>query len=145
MARFLAASSSLVVMTSESSIAASSLTIAVTRSPMRTSTSRREALEAGMALAAAPFLARVSSFAPAEEKGQAASVGWPSYGGDVASSKYSALSQIDRDNFARLKVAWTWRSPDEEIARANPELRTWVWASTPVMADGVLYVTTSMS
>jgi len=111
----------------------------------RSSTSRREALKAGMALAAAPFLARVSSVGQAEEKGQGASVGWPSYGGDLASSKYSALAQVDRDNFARLKVAWTWSSPDEEIAKANPELKTWVWESTPLMVDGVLYVSTSMS
>jgi len=113
--------------------------------PVPPSTSRRDALKAGMALAAAPFLARVSSVVQAEEKGQGASVGWPSYGGDLASSKYSALSQVDRDNFASLKVAWTWRSPDEQIAKANPELHTWVWESTPLMADEVLYVSTSMS
>jgi quinoprotein glucose dehydrogenase len=49
------------------------------------------------------------------------------------------------DNFSRLKVACTWRSADEEIVRANPQLRTWVWESTPLMVNGVLYVTTSLS
>ena len=70
---------------------------------------------------------------------------WSSYGGDKASSKYSPLDQIDADNFHRLKVAWTWRSPDEEIVKANPRLKTWVWESTPLMVGGVLYVSTSLS
>ena len=71
--------------------------------------------------------------------------GWTSYGGDKASSKYSPLDQIGADNFDRLKVAWTWLSADEEIVKANPELKTWIWESTPLMVDGVLYVSTSLS
>jgi glucose dehydrogenase len=70
---------------------------------------------------------------------------WLSYGGDKASSKYSPLAQINSDNFNRLKVAWTWRSADEEVAKAHPHLKTWVWEATPLMADGVLYVGTSLS
>jgi quinoprotein glucose dehydrogenase len=70
---------------------------------------------------------------------------WSSYGGDKASSKYSPLDQIGTDNFNRLKVAWTWRSAEEAITKANPALRTWVWESTPLMVDGVLYVSTSLS
>ena len=70
---------------------------------------------------------------------------WPSYGGNKASSKYLPLDQIDGDNFNRLEVAWTWRSPDEAITRANPDLRTWVWEATPLMVGGVLFVSTSMS
>jgi glucose dehydrogenase len=63
----------------------------------------------------------------------------------MASSKYSPLAQIGRDNFKRLRVAWTWRSAEEAIAKANPDLKTWVWESTPLMVDGVLYVSTSLS
>ena len=70
---------------------------------------------------------------------------WLSYGGDKASSKYSPLDQIGTDNFNRLKVAWTWRSPEEAITKANPDLKTWVWESTPLMVGGVLYVSTSLS
>ncbi len=70
---------------------------------------------------------------------------WPSYGGDKASSKYSPLDQIGPDNFNRLSVAWTWRSADEEIVKANPQLKTWIWESTPLMVGGVLYVSTSLS
>ncbi len=70
---------------------------------------------------------------------------WVSYGGDKASSKYSPLSQIDGGNFNRLKVAWTWRSIDETVLKANPQLKTWVWEATPLMVGGVLYVSTSLS
>ena len=70
---------------------------------------------------------------------------WLSYGGDKASSKYSPIDQVGGDNFSRLQVAWTWRSPDEVITKANPDLKTWVWESTPLMVNGVLYVSTSMS
>jgi quinoprotein glucose dehydrogenase len=123
---------------------------------------RREVLIAGATLVAAPFLRGVTSIvqaAPAadtsvpvshSEHAQArnvrgATTEWLSYGGDKASSKYSPLAQIGKDNFNRLKVAWTWRSADEEVAKANPHLKTWVWEATPLMVEGVLYVSTSMS
>ena len=70
---------------------------------------------------------------------------WTSYGGDKAGSKYSPLDQVGPDNFHRLRVAWTWRSPDEEIVEANPRLKTWIWESTPLMVGGVLYISTSLS
>jgi PQQ-like domain len=79
------------------------------------------------------------------QNAEAAATEWSSYGGDKANSKYSPLDQIGKDNFSRLKVAWTWRSPDEAITKENPKLQTWVWESTPLMVGGVLYVSTSMS
>ena len=111
------------------------------------SPSRRDALIAGASLVAAPFLNAHASETQAATTAQAvgSNTEWASYGGDKASSKYSPLTQIGPDNFSRLKVAWTWRSADEEIVRTNPQLRTWVWESTPLMVGGVLYVTTSLS
>jgi quinoprotein glucose dehydrogenase len=70
---------------------------------------------------------------------------WPSYGGDKASSKYSPLEQIAPENFSRLKVAWTWRSADEEVIQTRPQLKTWAWEATPLMVNGTLYVATSLS
>jgi glucose dehydrogenase len=70
---------------------------------------------------------------------------WRNYAGDKASSKYSPLSQINKGNFKSLKIAWTWRSADEEVIKANPQLKTWVWESTPLMVGGALYVSTSLS
>lgn len=46
---------------------------------------------------------------------------WPSYGGTNWSQKYSALDQINKDNFKGRKVAWTWRSPDHELLKTIPE------------------------
>jgi glucose dehydrogenase len=103
--------------------------------------SRREVLIAGAALVAAPFLAGVTS---AVQAAQAANLGlrvdrtahaqageirgtateWLNYSGDKASSKYSPLTQINANNFNRLKTAWTWRSAEEEVAKAN-HLKTW--------------------
>ena len=81
----------------------------------------------------------------AAQSAEAAATEWLSYGGDKASSKYSPIDQVGGDNFSRLQVAWTWRSAEEEITKANPDLKTWVWESTPLMVNGVLYVSTSMS
>ncbi|MFZ0590515.1 MAG: pyrroloquinoline quinone-dependent dehydrogenase [Bryobacteraceae bacterium] len=103
--------------------------------------SRREALIRGAAIFATPFLSGMNSSAKPRE---ALATEWPNYAGDKASSKYSPLDQIGKDNFKRLSVAWTWRSAEEEIAKAN-HLKTWIWESTPLMVDGVLYVSTSLS
>jgi quinoprotein glucose dehydrogenase len=32
-----------------------------------------------------------------------------------------------------------------DVVKSHPELRTWVWEATPLMVDGVLYVSTSLS
>lgn len=128
---------------------------------VHTEPSRREALKAGAALVAAPFLGaelcgaragQAANTAPAGLPAQAqagspraAAAHWLSYGGDKAGSKYSPLTQIGTGNFDRLQTAWTWRSPDEAITKANPALKTWVWESTPLMVGGMLYASTSMS
>ena len=111
---------------------------------LRAQPSRRDVLIATAALVTAPY---VQTRTAAAENTQAPtlSVGWASYGSDKASTKYSTLAQIDRDNFSRLRVAWTWRSVEADVVKANPELRTWAWESTPLMVDGVLYVSTSLS
>lgn len=111
---------------------------------------RRDVLIAGASVIAAPFLRQVSAIgqsgqaaiaaAPAGEAGA-----WSSYGSDQASSKYSPLAQIGPDNFSRLRVAWTWRSADDDVLRTNPHLSTWAWEATPLMVDGDLYVATSLS
>jgi quinoprotein glucose dehydrogenase len=69
---------------------------------------------------------------------------WSSYGGDLKSSKYSNLSQIDADNFADLKIAWVWESPDNAMVRSDRKLTPIGYKITPVILDGVLYVSTSL-
>jgi quinoprotein glucose dehydrogenase len=124
--------------------------------------SRREVLIAGVAaIAVTPLLGGVTSVMQAAEtaytwaaadhpehaqagKVRGTAAEWLSYSGDKAGSKYSPLTQISGDNFDSLRTAWTWRSAEEEVARAN-HLTTWVWEATPLMVDGVLYVSTSLS
>jgi quinoprotein glucose dehydrogenase len=111
---------------------------------------RREALKTGAALVAAlqatntgVLVGRPAHAQTGKVRGPATD--WLSYGGDKASSKYSPIDQVDADNFSRLQVAWTWRSAEKEITTANPDLKSWAWESTPLMVDGVLYVSTSLS
>ena len=65
---------------------------------------------------------------------------WPHYGGDLAGRKYSALDQINRDNVGRLKVAWTYHTGDVSDGSQFP-VRS-AFECTPLVVDGVLYLTT---
>ena len=55
---------------------------------------------------------------------------WPTYNGGYAGSRYSTLTQIDTTNVARLAPKWTFTLPN------TPRLQ-----GTPVVVDGVMYVT----
>ena len=70
---------------------------------------------------------------------------WPSYGGDVASTKYSALDQINKDNVSDLDLAWSWTTVDTAIHALHPRLaRATYFQCTPLMVEGVLYGSTSL-
>jgi quinoprotein glucose dehydrogenase len=62
-----------------------------------------------------------------------ADVGWPMHGGDL-NIRHSTLTQINRDNVAKLQVAWTYDSKD---SFAGSEMQ-----SHPVIVDGAMYLTT---
>jgi glucose dehydrogenase len=70
---------------------------------------------------------------------------WRFYGGNQASTKYSPLDQINRENVHKLKVAWTWDSPDLKVLEQNPKLYTLGYEATPLMIGGVLYISTGLS
>ena len=66
---------------------------------------------------------------------------WPWYGGDAGGNRYSTLSDINLGNVKNLKLAWEWKPgekpyPDKGIRPGNFE-------ATPLMIDGVLYLSTS--
>jgi quinoprotein glucose dehydrogenase len=65
---------------------------------------------------------------------------WPVYAGDQAASHYSPLTGITRVTVARLAPIWEWK-PNED---AKPEFgtRPGNFQNTPLMIDGVLYVST---
>src|SRR6266566_2652663 len=61
---------------------------------------------------------------------------WPVTGGDPGNTRYSPLTQIDRRNVARLRLAWTYHSGD-----VPPDSQSQIQA-TPIVVDGVLYTST---
>jgi quinoprotein glucose dehydrogenase len=64
---------------------------------------------------------------------------WPSYGNDPGGTRYSPLTQIDRANVTRLRVAWTYRTG--EVGGAPPYGHI-AFEATPVMVDGTLFLST---
>lgn len=66
---------------------------------------------------------------------------WPYYGGDAGGGKYSPLRQIDRSNVARLRVAWTYHTGDLSDGKSGFPVRS-AFETTPLVIDGVLYLTT---
>ena len=60
---------------------------------------------------------------------------WPTYGGDLGHTRYSALDQINAENFNELDVAWVFRTDN---LGPSPEYRL---QSTPLMVGGILYST----
>lgn len=60
---------------------------------------------------------------------------WPTYGGDLASRRYSPLAQVDASNFKTLEIAWRFKT---ENLGPTPEFQ---FQATPLMVDGTLYFT----
>jgi quinoprotein glucose dehydrogenase len=60
---------------------------------------------------------------------------WPTYGGDLGHTRYSALDQIDSSNFNELEIAWRFKTDN---LGPLPEYR---FQSTPLMVDGIIYST----
>src|SRR6266704_1800563 len=59
---------------------------------------------------------------------------WPSVGNDKGGMRYAVVDQINRDNVAKLQVAWTYHTRD---AGEGTTIEC-----TPIVIDGVMYVTT---
>lgn len=71
-------------------------------------------------------------------------VEWPHYGRDLASTKYAPLDQITADNVGELEIVWSWDTPDNAIFRNDGDASAAEYKATPIMVDGVLYVSTSL-
>ncbi|MGE0864124.1 MAG: pyrroloquinoline quinone-dependent dehydrogenase [Vicinamibacterales bacterium] len=98
---------------------------------------------------------------------------WPTYGGDLASTKYSPLDQITAANFSSLRLAWRAKSPDGFLSLTMADGSEWTaeskaifaelnrldpkrwrdgqppfvqnYKATPLMVNGTLYVNTAAS
>jgi quinoprotein glucose dehydrogenase len=73
--------------------------------------------------------------APLQAQAKPADTAWRTYGGDLRSTRYVALDQIDRGNFNSLEVAWRFKT--DSLGPA-PEFNL---QATPLMVNGVLYTT----
>ena len=67
-------------------------------------------------------------------------VEWLYYGGDQQGTKFSPLADINPGNVSRLAVAWQWKHWETPLPELGPSPN--YFESTPLMIDGVLYVTT---
>jgi quinoprotein glucose dehydrogenase len=68
---------------------------------------------------------------------------WPYYGHDSGGMRYSKLSQINRSNVAKLKIAWVYHTGDTSDGTEYP--RKSEFESTPILVDGTLYLTTAFN
>ena len=66
---------------------------------------------------------------------ETADIEWTTYGGDLASTRYSSADQINADNFNDLEIAWQLKTHN---FGPRPEYN---FQSTPLMVGGVLYST----
>ncbi len=60
---------------------------------------------------------------------------WPTYGGNLASQRYSPLDQINKDNFKDLQIAW--RLPTHFLGPRPDTL----YSATPLYVNDTLYTT----
>ncbi|MBS0393017.1 MAG: pyrroloquinoline quinone-dependent dehydrogenase [Proteobacteria bacterium] len=65
---------------------------------------------------------------------------WPQYGGDAGGARYSALAEIHRGNVARLQLAWRWETGELPLAEFGTA--PGAFEATPVVVDGVMYLST---
>jgi len=77
--------------------------------------------------------------APYNSKPPTIEAEWLQHRGDYASSNYSPLDQINKENAGKLKIAWRWKTDN---FGSGPEF---YFKATPLMAKGVLFTTAGLS
>ena len=83
-----------------------------------------------------PVLWGIGANAPSLAQGFDTSGGeWPTYGGDLANTRYAPHDQIDAENFKDLRIAWRFNT-----ANLGPAPETNL-QTTPLMVGGVIYTT----
>jgi quinoprotein glucose dehydrogenase len=66
------------------------------------------------------------------------STDWTTYGGNLASHRYSPADEITKDNFNRLQIAWRLKT---DFLGPRPDT---LYSATPLLVDRVLYTTAGM-
>src|SRR5262245_34204885 len=67
-------------------------------------------------------------------------VHWLDYGGDQGGTKSSTLADINALNVQRLRIVWQWKHWETPLKEYGTT--PGFFEATPLMIDGVLYVTT---
>ena len=80
-----------------------------------------------LVLAGASALGQGDKPAPAVE--------WKTHGADLASTRYSPLDQINRENFSKLQIAWRLKT---DPFGPRPDI---LYSSTPLVVGNVLFTT----
>jgi glucose dehydrogenase len=91
-----------------------------------TTTSRGAAVAVGLAA----ILGSRPSLITAQRDAQVGE--WRVFTGDPGANRYSALSQIDRNNVNDLIVAWRWPVADRALQASNPLWRASRNEETPI-------------
>ena len=65
---------------------------------------------------------------------------WRHWGGDAGGQRYSPLDQINQATLSKLTRAWTYHTGD--VSDGSQYRTLSCFEGTPLMADGILYVTT---
>src|SRR6202049_4693217 len=68
---------------------------------------------------------------------------WPTYGNDPGGQRYSPLDQINKQNVAQLKVAWTYHTGD--MSDGTNAKRKRAFENTPIVLNGTMYISTPFS
>jgi quinoprotein glucose dehydrogenase len=102
---------------------------------------------ASAAVAAAPAVPgipqRLDGVAPPASPPSPATSGstvgtWTTYGGNLASHRYSPAEQITKDNFGKLQVAWRLKT---DFLGPRPDT---LYSATPLLVDRTLYTAAGM-
>jgi glucose dehydrogenase/mono/diheme cytochrome c family protein len=64
--------------------------------------------------------AEKSPVSPRSQEPSRSSADWPVYGGQSADDHYSSLTQINRENVSRLKIAWTYDTGEKNGLQTSP-------------------------
>ena len=67
---------------------------------------------------------------------------WPCYGQDPGGKRYSALTQINDKNVARLTPAWTFRTGELDTYAGTYALEKAAFEATPILIGRTLYFST---
>ena len=69
---------------------------------------------------------------------------WRAYAADKAGSKYSPLDRITKDNVADLRIAWRQSTIPDAVRNGNTMPAPRSSQNTPLMAGGLLYISTGL-